>query len=174
MAEFDPVAALRVLTKHEVEFVVVGGIAARLRGAPLLTEDVDVTPSTSKANLVRLAHALEELEARLRTAHEPDGVPFPFDPGLLESATVWTLATKYGDLDLVTMPAGTRGYDDIIRDADELRVAIEPELRVHVASLVDVIRSKEAAGRDKDRAAMPLLRRTLEESSSSERLERGT
>jgi hypothetical protein len=164
MAEFDPVAALRVLVEHQIEFLLVGGVAARLRGAPMLTQDVDITPSTDRDNLVRLAAALKELDARLRTATEPDGVPLPFDPGLLASATVWTLTTKYGDLDLVMAPAGTGGYRDLIRDADELRVAIDPELMVSVASLADVIRSKEAAGRDKDRATLPLLRRTLEES----------
>jgi hypothetical protein len=163
VAEFDPVAMLRVLHTHRVQFLIVGGIAARLRGAPLLTQDVDITPAPDRANLERLAGALKDLDARLRTATEPDGVPFPFDAGLLENATVWTLTTKHGDLDLVVSPAGTDGYRDLIRDADELNVATEPDLSVQVASLADVIRSKEAAGREKDRAALPLLRRTLEE-----------
>lgn len=163
MAEFDPVATLRVLVGHKVDFVVIGGIAARLRGAPLLTQDVDITPATNRENLERLASALKELEARLRTAAEPEGVPFPFDPRLLESATVWTLTTKHGDLDLAVSPSGTQGYEDLARDADRLTVAVEPRLEVLVASLTDVIRSKEAAGRAKDRAALPLLRRALEE-----------
>ena len=161
--EFDPVATLRVLEKHEVEFVVVGGIAARLRGAPLLTQDLDITPARDRGNLERLARALEDLEARLRTANEPDGVRFPLDPALLESAAMWTLTTPHGDLDLVMSPAGTGGYPDLIKDAGELRVAVDPDLEVRVASLADVIRSKEAAGREKDRASLPLLRRTLEE-----------
>ena len=128
MADFDPVAMLRLLHAHRVQFLVVGGIAARLRGAPLLTQDVDITPAPDRANLERLAGALKDLDARLRTATEPDGVPFPFDPGLLENATVWTLTTKHGDLDLVVSPAGTDGYRDLIRDADELNVATEPDL----------------------------------------------
>lgn len=166
MADFDPVAILRVLDEHGVQFVVVGGIAARLRGAPLLTQDVDVTPSRSPLNLERLVGALEELDARLRTAPEPNGVPFPFDPGLLQSSNVWTLVTRFGDLDLVMSPAGTEGYADLSRDAEDLRVSTDPELTVSVISLADVIRSKEAAGREKDRAALPLLRRTLEETLS--------
>lgn len=165
MPEFDPVGILSVLKEHEVDFVVVGGIAARLRGAPLLTEDIDVTPATRRANLSRLADALTDLGALLRTATEPDGVPFPFDPALLESSNVWTMTTRLGDLDLVMVPAGTDGYTDLARDADELKVSTEPELLVSVISLADVIRSKAATGRDKDRAALPLLRRTLEELS---------
>jgi hypothetical protein len=167
MAEFDPVGALRVLIERRVNFLVIGGIAARLRGAPLLTQDIDVTPSPDRANLERLAQALKDLEARLRTAPEPNGVPFPFDPALLQSTSVWTLVTKYGDLDLVMAPSGTGGYQDLIRDADEMLVAVDPELKVNVASLADVIRSKEAAGREKDRATLPLLRRTLEELEKS-------
>lgn len=165
MPEFDPVEILRVLKHHDVQFLVVGGIAARLRGAPLLTQDVDITPARPKANLERLGRALEELGARLRTASEPDGVPLPFDPGLLESSNMWTLTTIHGDLDLVMSPAGTEGYPDLVRDADDLRVATDPELVVGVISLADIVRSKEAAGREKDRAALPLLRRTLEETN---------
>lgn len=163
VAEFDPVALLRVLTKHGVDFVVVGGVAARLRGAPLVTQDVDIVPSDRADNLDRLASALKELDARLRTAVEPDGVAMPFDAGLLRSGAVWTLVTIHGDLDLVMEPAGTEGYPDLVRDSGPLTVARRPDLVVEVASLADVIRSKEATGRDKDRAALPLLRRTLEE-----------
>lgn len=163
MAEFDPVAMLRALVEHQVDFVLVGGIAARLRGAPLLTQDVDVTPATDRPNLERLAGALAALEGRLRTATEPEGLPFPFDPALLESGSVWNMTTKHGDLDLVMNPAGTSGYRDLLAGADLLTVALDPALEVRVASLADVIRSKEAAGRAKDRASLPLLRRTLEE-----------
>ena len=164
MAEFDPVAVLRVLVQHRVDFIVVGGVAARLRGAPLLTQDVDITPATDHTNLQRLAGALVELRARLRTPAQPEGVTFPIDARFLESASMWTLTTRFGDLDLVMTPSGTTGYLDLVRDAGALTVAMRPKLSVTVASLADVIRSKEAAGRDKDRAALPLLRRTLEES----------
>lgn len=163
MAEFDPVGLLRVLVEHEVRFVVVGGVAARLRGAPLLTQDVDITPADDPVNIERLVAALESLEARLRTATEPDGVPFPFDPALVGSVESWTLVTRLGDLDLVFVPAGSRGFSDLARGASEVLVARHPSLHVMVASLADVIRTKEAAGRDKDRAALPLLRRTQEE-----------
>jgi len=164
VADFDPVAMLRVLTDHEVRFVVVGGVAARLRGAPLLTQDVDITPSMEHNNLERLVGALQELDARLRTATEPDGVRFPFDAALIASATVWTMVTKHGDLDLVVTPAGLDGYEGVARGSTNLRVAEDPDLYVAVAALEDNLRSKEAAGRDKDLGALPMLRRTLEES----------
>jgi hypothetical protein len=80
---------------------------------------------------------------------------------MLRTADMWTLTTSSGDLDICFTPSGTRGYRDLRREA--LRVRVGPGVSVSVASLRDVIRSKEAAGRDKDLAQLPLLRRTLEQ-----------
>jgi hypothetical protein len=163
VAEFDPVAILDTLNRHRVRYLVIGGIAARLRGAPLITEDVDVTPASDHDNIIVLCGALRDLGARLRTSNDPDGVAFPIEPEMLTTATSWTLTTLHGDLDLVFHPAGSGGYADLVRDAAPIRVQVDPEVFVPVASLRDVIRTKEAAGRDKDRATLPLLRRTQEE-----------
>ena len=62
---FDPEEIIRVLARHGVRYVLVGGVAARLHGSPTLTEDVDVTPERSADNLGRLAAALGDLSARL-------------------------------------------------------------------------------------------------------------
>jgi hypothetical protein len=51
------------------------------------------------------------------------------------------------------------GLPDI--DPDDLNLIIDRMLRLLVASLEDVIRSKEAAGRQKDRAVLPVLRDTV-------------
>jgi hypothetical protein len=163
VAEYDPVALLRVLDEQGVDFVVIGGVAARLHGAPILTQDIDVTPASDAGNIDRLARALRAIHARLRSPHEPAGVEFPIEARFLAANRSWTLTTDVGDLDIVFEPAGTNGYGDLVAEADRLTVAENPPLRVFVASLSAVIRSKEAAGRDKDRAALPLLRRTLEE-----------
>jgi hypothetical protein len=158
-AEFDPGAILRALEAHHVRYVVVGGIAAVAAGAPVLTTDLDVTPAGEEENLERLALALHDLEARLRSADAPEGVPFPLDAAMLAGAESWALTTRAGNLDLMFSPAGTRGYDDLRRGARRERIA---GVAVAVASLADVIRSKEAAGREKDAMQLPILRRTLE------------
>jgi hypothetical protein len=98
-------------------------------------------------------------------------VAFPIEVAMLESADSWTLLTRAGELDLVFFPDGTRGFDDLRRDAT--RVQLGENLTVLVASLLDVIRSKEAAGREKDTAQLPLLRRTLEEIRRREQERRG-
>ena len=163
MVDVDPVAIIDRLNRHDVRYVVVGGIAAVLRGATMVTFDLDVTPDVERDNLESISAALIDLEAKLGTAADPEGVPFPIDPTMLAAARSWTLVTRHGDLDLVFEPAGTGGYTDLIRDADTLRISIDPEVHAPVASLADIIRSKEAAGRAKDQAVLPLLRMTQDE-----------
>jgi hypothetical protein len=158
--EPDPLEILRALERHGVRYVLIGAAAARVAGVPVVTDDVDVTPATDDENLDRLAEALRELSARLRSSTKSEGVAFPVDAEMLTSADMWTLTTSVGDLDICFTPAGTRGYDDLRREASRER--LDRGLTVTVASLRDVIRSKEAAGRDKDLAQLPLLRRTLE------------
>lgn len=155
---FDPVPLLAALQRHGVDFIVVGAAAAITQGSPLPTYGLDVTPARDPQNIERIAAVLVELDAQLRT---PTGaVPFPVDARMLSAAEAWTLDTNSGPLDLVFVPPGTAGYDDLRRDS--LRVELGTGTPVLVASLRDVIRMKEASNREKDRAQLPALRRTLE------------
>ncbi len=149
-----------MLARHEVRYVLIGGFAAVIHGSPYLTTDVDVVPDPSPANLERLSRALRDLHARVWTAAEPDGVPFEHDASSLASVRTWNLVTELGRLDITFEPSGTGGYDDVARDAVHLTIL---GTEVEVASLADVIRSKEAAGREKDRLVLPVLRRIQEE-----------
>jgi hypothetical protein len=150
---------LGVLEKHDVRFVVIGAIAAIAQGYPLTTQDIDITPARDPDNLERLAAALRELDARLRIPDDEAGVSFPIDAEMLGNAEMWTLRTPFGDLDINYTPSGTTGYADLRRAAR--RESIEG-VQVSIAALADIIRSKEAAGRVKDQAQLPALRRTLE------------
>jgi hypothetical protein len=156
---FDPEEILRVLERHRVRYVLIGGLAATLYGSPHVTTDVDVTPDTAADNLGRLAKALEDLDARIRTPGEPDGLPFDRSAAMLARVELLNLTTRAGDLDLAFRPQGTDGYTDLARGATELVIH---EVHVQVAALADIIRSKEAAGREKDRLTLPTLRRLLE------------
>ena len=163
----DLFEALAILHRHGVRFVVVGAFAAVAQGYPLPTEDVDITPARDPENMERLVSALTELEAKLRLPRD-DAVEFPLEPELIANARLWTLATKAGDLDLVFEPAGTRGYEDVRRDAIEQTLRGTP---VRLASLRDIIRMKEASNRPKDQAQVPALRQTLEVVRERERLD---
>jgi hypothetical protein len=157
---FDPTELITVLDAHRVRYVIIGGLAASLHGAEYVTGDLDITPDGAEDNLDCLSAALDDLEARVRTADEPGGLPFAHDGPSLGRVGVWNLVTRAGDLDLSFVPSGTGGYDDLRKGAVMLTIH---GIDVVVAGLADVIRSKEAAGRDKDRAALPMLRRLLEE-----------
>ncbi len=156
---FDPAAIFRVLESHGVEYVLIGGLAASLHGSPHVTTDVDITPRADRQNLERLAEALQEIAARIRTEGEPDGLPFDRSAEMLARTSLLNLTTRYGDLDVAMTPTGTRGFDDLRRHAIQITVH---DTRVTVAALADIIRSKEAAGREKDRLTLPTLRRLLE------------
>lgn len=159
-AEFRPEAILGALERNRVLYVLIGGLAATIHGSPHVTTDVDIVPEASSANLARLSAALKELEARIRTTGEPEGLAFDHDAASLARSRVWNLTTVSGDLDITFRPSGTDGYGDLRRDAIELEIL---DVRVPLASLADVIRSKEAADRPKDRLTLPVLRRILEE-----------
>lgn len=64
------------------------------------------------------------------------------------------LTCRHGDIDLAFAPSGTGGYDDLVRGSESLFIGT---VEVRVAALDDVIRSKEAAGRPKDIAVLPVL-----------------
>jgi hypothetical protein len=95
-------------------------------------------------------------------------VPFGHDARSLAEVPVRNLLTDAGRLDITLVPSGTQGYPDLSRDAVVFEVG---DLAVSVASLADVIRSKEAAGREKDRLVLPLLRRLLEREREREGLD---
>lgn len=161
--EFDPVRMLSALTKEKVRFVLIGGMAAVLHGDVGVTIDLDVVPDREAANLERLARALRRLGARIRTEGQPEGLAFDCSAaffGNLSPDSIVNMTTQAGDLDVTFCPSGTQGFQDLRRDAIEIEAAAD--LHIMVSSLADVIRSKEAAGREKDRLALPRLRRLLD------------
>jgi hypothetical protein len=68
---------LVTLERHEVRFLVIGGLAAVLHGSPIVTADADICPARDSENLRRLAGALKDLRARIRVEQDPKASPFP-------------------------------------------------------------------------------------------------
>jgi hypothetical protein len=167
---FDPDRILATLQCRGVEFVVIGGLAARARGAMRPTMDVDVVAATDDENLGRLAGALIELDARLRVAgmsdEEARRLPVKLDAITLRNFGSSTWATDAGPLDvLVELRDATGGrcrFEDLEARADAVEFG---GLVVLVAALNDIIASKEFADREKDREALPELRRLRDEQS---------
>ncbi|MDX6374864.1 MAG: hypothetical protein QOD98_3852 [Nocardioidaceae bacterium] len=156
--EVDFGRIIRTLLDHKVRFVLIGGLAALAQGSPFPTEDVDVTPESGEENLTRLSKALTVLGARIRTDAVDGGLAFDHDGESLGAAGVWNLTTHYGDLDISLVPTGTQGYPDLVRGARDTEIF---GVLVPIASLADVIRSKQAANRPKDQRVLPTLREIL-------------
>lgn len=150
--EFDPAEALKILVAHKVDFVVIGGIAARLWGSPTVTRDLDICHARTPKNLERLAAALQQVHAKLRGVSEE--VPFRLDARTLAAGDSFTFKSDVGDLDCLATPTGTGGYDDLKGTAERLDV---DGLKIWVTSLIDLIEMKRAAGRQKDRIEVEVL-----------------
>lgn len=148
---------LRVLVRHDVRFIVVGGLAAALQGAPVHTDDLDVVYDRRDDNLERLLAALRELDAVFRT--DPTRRIAP-DRSHLRSDGHKLLRTPHGVLDLLATIEHDTGFDDLLPDADVLVVA---GLEVRVLSLERLRRVKAALDRPKDRFMLAIIDATLAE-----------
>lgn len=151
--------ALDVLARHRVDFVVVGGVAGVLGGAPISTFDLDIVHDRSPANVTLLLAALADLDARYR---DLTGRVLRPEARGLEGEGHHLLLTRCGPLDVLGQIGAGRGYRDLIGDS-----VMRPlgDITIRVLGLEALIRSKAEANRDKDRAVLAILRRTLEESS---------
>lgn len=149
---FSAGSLLRALVEGGVRFVVIGGLAAQAHGSPLITEDLDICFDLDRDNLDRLGEVLTELMAVRRGM--PDGVVAPVDAGALRAGDVFTLRTRYGDLDLLARP--DPGLDFAMLTSRAVHFEYDG-LPVQIASLDDVIAMKRAAGRPKDLLAIEHL-----------------
>jgi hypothetical protein len=150
--EFRPQALLQRLVAAEVDFVVVGGLAAVVHGSAAITRDLDITYAPDAGNLERLGRVLVELGARLRGV--TDDVPFVPGGRTLRHTRVLTLDTPDGWIHLLAQPDGSPSYERLRGRAWRAEIA---GVQVLVASLDDLIAMKKAAGRPKDLVAVEEL-----------------
>jgi hypothetical protein len=152
-SQFDPVAIIVALERHGVDYVLIGGLAQVLRGADIVTGDVDICPSFASGNLERLNEALAKLRpsgteattvGEQELAHGPVEVP-----------------TEHGELKVVGSPLGVRnGFVALRRAATRERIGrgIAPL----TASAGDLAAMVGALGREQDRERLGMLRRLVE------------
>jgi hypothetical protein len=154
VTRFQPRLVLDTLNRHDVKYVLIGGVAATLHGSPLRTGDTGICPDTHPDNLENLAAALRALKARIRTEGVDGGLPFSCDAAFLARVSLLNLETEAGDLDVSFVPSGTGGYADLAAHVArfDLDGIVAP-----TAGLLDIIRSKTAANRPKDQSSLPVL-----------------
>jgi hypothetical protein len=139
---------IAVLARHDVDYVVIGGVATQVHGHRRTTMDLDLTPDPDPENLRRLGAALGELEAHPRDGGAEKAEITTGDPERLAiAAIVPPLLTRHGQIHILKEPKGARGFDQMREGA--LVVDLEGN-DVAIASLDDLIRMKRAAGRPAD------------------------
>ena len=149
---------IQTLTAGQVDFILIGGVAATVHGSPRLTQDVDVVYSRQPDNIVRLVQALAPQNPYLRGA--PAGLPFHWDCRTIEQGLNFTLTTSSGYLDLFGEITGGGGFDDLLPHCIEI-TAFGVELRC--LDLATLIRVKRAAGRPKDFESLAELEAILDQ-----------
>ena len=156
---FVPEEMVRALSQNQVEYVMIGGIAATAWMSPYATQDVDICPSSEESNLKKLSVTLNAMAAKRVTDLDPEGIEVDITPEYLRSSNEIAFMTRWGPLDLVFIPQGTQGYDDLLKEAVSDDLFEHPVL---FASRSDVIRMKDARGLPKDRIVVDLLRQVEE------------
>jgi hypothetical protein len=141
---------LAVLSEHDVEFIVIGGISHAAHGYVRGTEDLDIVPDPSPDNLRRLLGALESLDA------EPLAVgDFDSDELMelnLENLALggnWLLRTRFGRLDVMQYVEGMESYQQLREQAITPDFEALPHNTLF-AGRDDLIALKRAAGREQD------------------------
>ncbi len=136
---------IQLLRVGNVDFVILGGVAATVHGSSHATYDLDICYARDPENLGRLASCLTPIRPRLRGA--PEGLPFLWDAETLQRGLNFTLSTDVGDLDLLGEVGGIGPYPAVL-EASEPNILYGISCRV--LSLEALIRSKRFAGRTKD------------------------
>lgn len=156
MAEFRPVEILRVLRKHDAQFLVVGGVAGSLAGSPLSTTDLDLVYLSDELNNRRLAAGLREIHAIYK---DPAGRLIEPTAERLGMYRVNLLRTDLGDLDLLRSIGHDLDYQQLVHRCIGYQI---DELQVRAIDLATLIEAKEVANRPKDLYALPFLKRLLD------------
>ena len=144
-----------MLQRHQVTYIVVGGVGRVLQGADEITRGVDIVPSTKggKPRASRCRAPRPERSAPRRSRGQ-------LRPGRLPLDQPVELTTDRGELKVILEPVGTRGYDDLRKAAT--REGIGRGVRPAVASIDDLARMLAALGRQEGRTKLQDLRRLAE------------
>ncbi len=158
----DFAALLEALVRRDVEFIVIGGVAATAHGSAHVTVDLDIVYGRSAENIANLAAALEPLAPYLRGA--PPGLPFTFDPDTIRRGLNFTLTTRAGDLDVLGEATGGGTYEALLSRSVVLAIF---GLECKFVDLETLIHLKRAAGRPKDLERIAELEALAEERESN-------
>jgi hypothetical protein len=150
---FDPYAILETLEAERIGYVVVGAFARVVHGSAETTYGIDIAPSLRDDALRRLARVIDQLGGR-----SPDGEPVTAERLAAGERTV--VPTRAGELAIVPIPWGTRGYDGLRVRSN--RENLGNGVRPPIASLADCVRMLDSSERPVDQQRIQRVRRMME------------
>ena len=129
IADIDLSALIEGLARADVKFILVGGLAAVVQGAPVTTMDVDIVHHQSSQNISKLHSFLKSIDAIYR---RPDDLVIePVEDDLSREGHV-LLMTRFGPLDVLAYIEEGKTYDDLFQDS------IEIEFRKYKIRVLDI------------------------------------
>ncbi|MDA0840894.1 MAG: hypothetical protein O3B01_12715 [Planctomycetota bacterium] len=146
------------LVEHEIEFVVVGGVAAIAHGVSVATFDVDVCCRMTETNLLKIQRALSELNPFHRMT--PQKLPLGLTAENCRGLKNLYIQSDWGQLDCLGEVAGVGGYEEALQHSIELDLGFGS---FRVLDIEKLITSKEAMSRPKDIPAIIQLKAIQEE-----------
>ena len=155
-------AILEGLARAGVEFILVGGLAAVVQGAPVTTMDVDIVHRQSPENIARLMAYLASIDAIHR---RPDDKRIKPQAGDISGKGHALFKTRLGPIDVLAVIEGGRAYGDLLEHT------VEIEFRNHTIRVLDLemlVQLKKASPDPKDRQRLPVLEETLRQLKESD------
>ena len=149
---------LAALNGAGVEYIIIGGVAARAHGSSRLTDDLDISYARSDTNMARIVAALAPLQPYLRGA--PPGLPFEWSVATLRAGLNFTLTTSLGAIDLLGEIVGGGRFENLRPHALDISLFGSDVL---LLGLPWLIRVKRATGRPKDFEVIAELEALLED-----------
>ncbi len=141
-------ALIQALLGAGVEFIVIGGAAAVLHGAPVTTQDLDIVHRRTADNVQRFVDLLIDLDATFR------GRDLRPTVDLLSGRGQLNLSTKLGPLDPLCELHDGRGYEELLPHS---QVLTDGSSQIRALDLDTLISVKASSGRARDKLVLPIL-----------------
>lgn len=151
---------LDALLEHQVEYIIIGGVALMLHGSTRMTADIDILYSRSRENIHRLVEAIKPFGPKLRLARDAKPVDFHFDEQTIWNGANFTLWTPDFDIDLLASTEDLPSYDAVLPESELIETNRGRTFRI--LSLDALLRIKRRLNRVKDQLALPEIEALIE------------
>ena len=151
----DLSALLKKMNDARIEFILVGGLAAVVQGAPITTFDLDIVHHQSDKNIKRLFKFLKSVDAYQRRFDDKIIKPDEMD---LRGKGHLLLTTCFGPLDILCVIEKSLGYDELLPSAIEIEFKGR---KTYVLSLETMIRLKHESTDPNEQYRLKIYRETL-------------